>query len=338
MKPRVVITHWVHQEVIQLLEQSCEIVSNETKETLPREEILRRSQDAHGIIVFMPDTIDDDFLQACPHLRIVSAALKGYDNFDVDACTRRGIWLSIVPDLLTIPTAELAVGLLIGLTRRMLEGDRLIRSGEFQGWRPRLYGTGLSMQCLGIVGMGALGQAVAKRLAGFGMELLYADNNRLTEDEENALGLQYVELNSLLEESSFVLLCVPLTCDTAHLIDTSALQRMRAGSFLINVCRGSVVNEDAVCRALASGHLAGYASDVFEFEDWVREDRPSVISASLLRQTDSTFFTPHLGSAVDAVRREIALEAALNVLQAFRGVKPGGAINHVVPWARVFGS
>jgi phosphonate dehydrogenase len=335
MKPKVVITHWVHQEVIHLLKQSCEVIANDGKESMTREEILHRTRDAHGIMVFMPDSVDDGFLNACPNLKIVSAALKGYDNFDVDACTRRGIWFSIVPDLLTIPTAELAVGLLIGLTRRVFEGDALIRSGQFEGWRPKLYGTGLNRTPVGIVGMGALGQAVAGRLAGFGVELQYADRLSLPEDKERSLGLRYVSLNSLLAESRFVILCAPLTRDTFHLIDENALLQMKPCSFLINVCRGSVVDEDAVARALESGHLGGYAADVFEFEDWVRKDRPAGIPAALLSKPSSTLFTPHLGSAVDDIRRDIALEAAHNVVQAFQGKRPPGAINEVASTARL---
>ncbi len=328
MKPRVVITSWVHQEVIRLLEQSCEVIPNNEREPLPREEILRRTRDAHALMAFMTDTIDDAFLGACPNLKIIAAALKGYDNFDVESCTRRGIWFAIVPDLLTIPTAELAVGLLIGLTRKMLNGDRFIRTGQFRGWRPKLYGTGLAGRCLGIVGMGALGQAVAQRLTGFDMELFYADKSPLAEDTERAWRLSRVSLDSLLEKSHFVLLCVPLAHDTLHLINDKALAKMRPGSFLVNVCRGSVVDEQAVASALASGHLAGYAADVFELEDWARKDAPVGIPRSLL-EAGTTFFTPHLGSAVDDVRREIALEAARNILQVFEGTRPDCAINRL---------
>ena len=130
-KPRVVLTHWVHPEVIELLSGSAEVVPNESRATLPREEIIRRCQGARGLMVFMPDAVDAAFLQACPDLKIVAAALKGYDNFDVAACTRRGVWFTIVPDLLSEVTAELALGLLLGLTRHILAGDRFIRSGEF---------------------------------------------------------------------------------------------------------------------------------------------------------------------------------------------------------------
>jgi phosphonate dehydrogenase len=329
MKPRVVITHWVHDEVVRLLEESCEVIANHERESLSREEILRRTQDAQGIIVFMPDSIDDDFLRLCPNLKIVAAALKGYDNFDVESCTRRGVWFTIVPDLLTVPTAELAVGLLIGLTRKMLDGDRFVRTGQFKGWRPKLYGAGLAGRCLGIVGMGIVGRAVAKCLSGFDMALLYADPLSLPRHEEEAMRLSHVPLDVLLDLSDFVLLSVPLTPDTQCLIDEKALATMKPGSFLINVCRGSVVDEQAVASALESGRLAGYAADVFACEDWVRKDRPRDIPPQLLEMNQHTFLTPHLGSAVDDVRREIALEAAHSILQAFAGTTPQGAINQL---------
>ena len=163
MKPRVVITHWVHDEVIDILATQSEVIPNTTHETLSREEVLKRARNAQALMVFMPDMIDAPFLGSCPQLRIISAALKGYDNFDVDACTRHGIWFTIIPDLLTAPTAELAIGLLIGLSRRIPEGDLFVRTGNFKGWRPQFYSKGLAGRTLGIIGMGTVGQAVARR-------------------------------------------------------------------------------------------------------------------------------------------------------------------------------
>ena len=175
MKSKVVVTHRVHEEILDLLRTSCEVSANQSAETLEREEILRRAAEADGLMVFMPDSLDAEFLARCRRLKIVAAALKGYDNFDVAACTQRGVWFTIVPDLLTDPTAELTIALLLGLTRKVLEGDRYVRSGAFQGWRPHLYGSGLSGRTLGIIGLGAVGQALAKRLRGFDLTLLYSD-------------------------------------------------------------------------------------------------------------------------------------------------------------------
>ena len=327
MKPKVVITNWVHPEVIELLEHNCEVIANPHQESLSREEILQRAKNADGLMVFMPDSIDEAFLRECPQLKVIAAALKGYDNFDVDACTRCGVWFTIVPSLLSAPTAEIAIGLLIGLSRQMLVGDRLMRRGKFAGWRPQLYSLGLANRTLGIVGMGALGKAIAQRLAGFEMRLLYSDPVALTPEQEEMANLVRVSFNTLIEVSDFVMLVVPLQPGTFHLINANTLAKMKPGSFLINPGRGSVVDEQAVCQALESGHLGGYAADVFEMEDWHRSDRPHSIPQSLLENTNQTFLTPHIGSAVDELRRDIALEAAQNILQALQGEKPQGAVN-----------
>ncbi len=151
MLPKLVITHRVHDEILQLLAPHCELVTNQTDSTLTREEILRRCRDAQAMMAFMPDRVDADFLQACPELRVVGCALKGFDNFDVDACTARGVWLTFVPDLLTVPTAELAIGLAVGLGRHLRAADAFVRSGEFQGWQPQFYGTGLDNATVGIL-------------------------------------------------------------------------------------------------------------------------------------------------------------------------------------------
>ncbi|WP_028845573.1 phosphonate dehydrogenase [Thermodesulfovibrio thiophilus] len=327
MKPKVVITHWVHPEVIDFLNQYCEVFPNLTRETLPREEIIRRTRDAKAIMVFMPDSIDSDFLDSCPKLKIIAAALKGYDNFDIDTCTKHGIWFTIVKDILTIPTAELTIGLLIALSRKILLGDRYIRSGKFRGWRPMFYGTGLNGSTVGIIGMGAVGKAIAKMLQGFDVKIFYYDTVVLSEDEYKKLRVSYASFEDVLSNSDFVVPMLPLTPSTKHMINDETISKMKAGSFLVNVCRGSVVDEHAVVRALASGHLAGYAADVFEMEDWARIDRPREIPRELIENTEQTVFTPHIGSAVDSICREIAMQAARSIIQVLNGEIPDGAIN-----------
>lgn len=329
MKAKVVLTHWVHPEVSAMLSQACHVIPNDTRESLPSAELLARAKDAHAVMTFMPDSVDSAFLDACPALRIVAAALKGYDNYDVAACTQRGIWFTNVPDLLTVPTAELAIGLTIGLARHILAGDTLIRSQKFQGWRPQLYGMGLAGQTLGIIGMGAVGQAIAQRLLGFDMHVLYTDIRPLETEREHQLQVQRTSLSELLSNSDFVLPMVPMLPETCHLINADALAEMKPGSLLVNVCRGSVVDEQSVVAALAIGQLGGYAADVFEMEEWARTDRPRHIPDALLSNPAQTLFTPHLGSAVDAIRRAIAMEAAQNILQALRDEVPQGAINTV---------
>ncbi|MGD8576693.1 MAG: phosphonate dehydrogenase [Thiohalophilus sp.] len=329
MKPKIVITHWVHDEVLEFLAPHFELVTNQTRETLPGDEVIARAADADGIMVFMPDSVDAEFLDACPKLQVVAAALKGYDNFDVQACTERGIWFTMVPDLLTLPTAELTIGLMIALGRNVLPGDTYVREREFHGWRPRFYGTGLDDSCVGIIGLGAVGRAVARQLSGFECELIYHDNRRLDANEEAALQVKYRDLDDLLTQSDFVCVILPMSNDTQHYIDQPQLAKMSASTYLINTGRGSTVNEQAVADALENGQLAGYAADVFEFEEWARADRPREVPSRLLNMTDKTIFTPHIGSAVDKVRREIAMEAARNLVSAFSGEIPGGAINEV---------
>ena len=328
-KPKVVLTHWVHPEIIELLREKAEVVANPGRKTLPREVLLERAKDADALMAFMPDCIDEAFLKVCPRLKIIAAALKGFDNFDVDACTRHGVWLTIAPDLLTIPTAELTVGLVLGITRNMLEGDRHIRSGQFAGWRPELYGLGLYGRTAGIVGLGLVGRAVAERLKGFGMNLVYSDEISLLPDEEEQLGLTKVTFSGLLDSSDIVFPLLPLTDRTFHLFDRNALARMKKGSYLVNACRGSVVDEMAVIESLEKRHLAGYAADVFEMEDWIRPDRPRSIPKALLENMAQTFFTPHLGSAVDDVRIEIERYCARSILQALDGKIPEGKVNDI---------
>jgi phosphonate dehydrogenase len=330
MKPNVVLTHKVHPEVIQRLETVANVKPNLSCDTLSRNEILSRCADADAMMVFMPDRIDESFLAACPKLKIISAALKGYDNFDVAACTRRGIWFSIVYDLPTIPTAELTIALLLGLTRHMAEGDRRVRSGGFRGWRPELYGTGLTGRTVGIIGMGAVGRAIAQRLSGFDVQIIYSDQVVLADEQRQAWGARQVELDELLATSDFVVPMLPMTPGTLHLLDADAIAKMRPGSYLVNACRGSVVDELAVVEALKSGQLAGYAADVFEMEEWARPGRPTAIPQELLDNTHQTFFTPHLGSAVQEVRLQIEHEAASNIIQVLNGERPSGAVNRPI--------
>ncbi len=327
--PKILVTHWVHQEVIEYLAQHGEVVSNSSKQSFPREQLISHAREASAIMVFMPDSINDEFLSHCSNLKIVGAALKGYDNFDVEACTRRGIWFTIVPDHLTIPTAELAIGHMIAIGRNMQAGDRLIRNGHFPGWRPVLYGRGPANSTVGILGMGAVGQTIARFLVPFSCRCLYYDTYVLEETRERELNTRYTDKEEILQKSDFLIVALPLSEDTVWIIDADALEKCKQGAHLINVGRGSCVDENAVAQALESGQLSGYASDVFEFEDWARPDKPENIADKLIGRFDQTFFTPHIGSAVDQVRKDIAMEAAVNIVEALQGQKPHGAINLV---------
>jgi len=325
--PLTVLTHRVFPETLSMLAGQTEILTNDTDASLPPDQILDRCRAADAVMAFMPDSIGDDFLAACPKLKIVACALKGYDNFDVRACTRHKVWVTVVDDLLTVPTAELAIGLTIGLSRYVLIGDADIRAGRYSGWRPTLYGTGLSGRIIGIVGMGKVGRAIAKRLKGFDADLLYADKLRLDTMTASSLRLKHAGFEELMRRADYVVLALPLTRETRHLVDESSLGMMKPGAFLVNPARGSLVDEEAVAAALADERLGGYAADVFAFEDWAQADRPRTIPDRLLAQSDRTLFTPHLGSAVTEVRKAIEAEAATSILQALQGDRPKGAVN-----------
>lgn len=314
--PRILVTHWVEEEVLDLLATVGEVEANRTRHTWPRAELRERAADKHAIMAFMPDQVDAAFLAACPDLRIIACALKGYDNFDRAACAAAGVQLSIVPDLLTAPIAELAVGLAIGLGRRIRDSDALVRAGEFGGWRPILYGFGLDGATVGLLGLGAVGRAVADRLAGFGCRIIAHDPGAAPRDDVTLLPFA-----DLLTQSDLLIAAAPLTPTTRHMLDAAALAALRPGALLVNIGRGSVVDEAAVLAALHSRHLGGYAADVFEFEDWLLPDRPLEIALAL-RTHPRTLFTPHLGSAVARVRREIALRAGRNILDALQGRTP----------------
>jgi phosphonate dehydrogenase len=316
---RVVITQWIHPEVVDELRTFCEPMLNETREPLPTQELADRCREAEGLMVFMPDRIDRAFLEGCPRLRIVVAALKGCDNFDVEAMKARDISFYIQEDLLTVPTAELAIGLMLGLGRHILEGDAFLRSGAFKGWRPTFYGLGLQGQRVGILGFGKVGQALAERLRPFGAEVLCYDAAPRVNQVGEAHGETWVDLETLLATSDYLVPLLPLRPDTQFLLDRKALTRLKVGCLLVNVARGSLVDETAVADMLASGQLGGYAADVFEMEDWALEDRRRSIPEALLKDRVHTLFTPHLGSAVRSTRLAIEWNAARQLWEFFQG-------------------
>lgn len=328
-RPKVVVTNWVHAEIIAFLGAHYRVEANASREPWPAHELAARAADADALISFMTDTVDEAFLAGCPNLRVIACALKGADNFDVDACSRRGVTVTIVPDLLTAPTAELTVGLMIALGRNILPGATLVRDGRFCGWRPTLYGRGLDGSAVGIVGMGAVGRALARRLRAFRCTLSYCDERPLPSEEEDSLGLSIRDFNALVARSDYLVLTVPLTPASLHLVDAEVIARMKPGAMLINPARGSIVDEAAVADALESGQLGGYAADVYEMEDWARADRPREVHPRL-RAHPRTVLTPHLGSAVEVVRRDIAMSAAHDVMCVLAGERPSTTINEPV--------
>jgi phosphonate dehydrogenase len=321
--PLVVLTNRTFPETRLVFEGRAHVVANDGTEPWPAHRLLEQAREASGLMAFMTDRIDAGFLDACPKLRIIGAALKGYDNIDIEAAAQRGVMVTIVPDLLTEPTAELAIGLAIALGRRVLEGDALIRHGTFTGWRPSLYGVGLHGSTIGILGYGKVGQAIARQLSGFGCSILASDAQPIAGISSR---VTIVPPEQLLAVSDLVFLALPLTDATTGIIGAAELARMKAGALLINPARGSLVDESAIADALESGHLGGYAADVFAFEDWARADRPQRIDERLRQPCARTVLTPHIGSATVSARRLIEGAAARSIVQGLMGEIPQGLV------------
>lgn len=303
---------------------SAVVEENTGTQPWPEEVLAARLRDATAMMGFMTDRVDGRLLRRAPHLRVVACALKGYDSVDVEACTGSGVWVSIVPDLLTEPTAELAMGLAIALGRHMRAGDAIVRQGNHRGWRAQLYGEGMHGSVAGVVGLGRVGRAIVERLRGFGCARIVG-----VDPGSQVPGVANVALAEAMAAANFLFLAVPLNPATHHLIGHETLRGARPGQLVVNVGRGSVADEEAIADALACGRLGGYAADVFACEDWAVTDRPRAVPQRLL-DSARTVFTPHLGSAVGRVRLAIEHRAADNILAALRGERPPDAINEPI--------
>lgn len=328
---KVVVTSRAFDSTLERLSAVADVVvSNESSQPWEADVLHGHATDAEAMLCFMTDTVSSTFLERCPQMRLVACALKGYDNFDLAACSAHGVAVTAVPDLLTAPTAELAVALTLSLGRHVLDGDRLVKAGEFRGWRPMLYGTGLAGSVVGLLGFGAVGHAIATRLQGFDVgELLYVDTR---EASPEALGARHVAggVDELLRRSDVLIVCTPLNEGTRHVIDGGTLRRhAKPGLLLVNISRGSCVKEADVADALECGVLGGYAADVFEFEDWALPNRPRGIEPRLLTH-ERTLFTPHLGSAVATVRQRIEHEAADEIVRLAQGLPLRHRVNEIL--------
>lgn len=323
LAPKIMVTQPIHADVLQKLEAVGQVVINPGPELWSAQEYRNHLADADALMAFMPDRVDAELLQQAPRLKTIACALKGYDNFDLDACREAGVVVSFVPDLLTDPTAELAVGLAISAARNVVVGDGLMRSGQYAGWRPILYGTGLHQSVVAVVGLGAVGRAIVQRLTGFGCaEILGVD------PENRDPRTTPVSLSEAVQRADYLFLAVPLTPSTRYMIGEHLLYQVKPGVVIVNVGRGSVINEAAVAHGLTDGRIGAYAADVYEMEDWLLPDRPRAIHPGLLR-SDRTVLTPHIGSAVARVRRAIEHRAADNLIQVLAGEVPEDVVQPV---------
>jgi glyoxylate reductase len=282
---------------------------------LSTEELHAAVAGADAVVTLLHDRVDDAFLDAAgPTLRIVANVAVGFDNVDVAACAGRGVAVSNTPGVLTEATADIAFALILMSTRRLGEGERLVRSGTPWSWSMFfMLGTGLQGKTLGIVGLGKIGQATARRARAFGMDVVYAGRRPAPAEVEAELDARFLPLDELLATADVVSLHCPLSADTRHLIDAEALGRMQPSAFLVNTARGPVVDEAALAEALRAGAIAGAGLDVFEQE-------PEVHPALL--DLENVVLIPHLGSATVETRTAMGLLAAENVAAVLAGGAP----------------
>ncbi len=317
-KHKIVITRRIPESGIQLLKQSCEVYIYPDDDAISKEVLLEKIKDADGLLCLLSDPIDSTIIDAAPRLKVISNYAVGYNNIDVAAATARGIAVTNTPGVLTDATADLAWSLLLAVTRRIAEGDLMVREGRFEGWGPMLLlGRDLKNRTLGIIGAGRIGTAMAERSRGWNMKILYYSRSANTYLEKN-LGARRAGLAEVLEQSDFVSLHLPLTRETRHLIDEAALRRMKPGAFLINTARGPVVDEAALVRVLREGTIAGAGLDVYENEPQL---------APGLAELDNVVLAPHTGSATIGTRDEMAEIAARNILEVLEGRRPPFPVN-----------
>jgi glyoxylate/hydroxypyruvate/2-ketogluconate reductase len=309
MKPKITIARWVFDEVLQLLERDFYVQANLADEVFAPAALSLRSTDAEGLITTVTDKVDAAFLAACPKLKVISNIGVGVNNIDLAACTARGVLVCNTPDVLNAATADLGFALLLSTARRITEAEQFVRAGD---WKKafavnQFLGHDVAGATLGIIGMGRIGQAVARRAGGFDMKVLYCNRSQLPSKQEQAFNASWVQKEELLARSDFVLLLVPYSAASHHLIGAAELRLMKPSAILINIARGGVVDDTALAVALGNGTIAGAGLDVFEGEPAVH---PALLACK------NVVLTPHIGSATHSTRLKMAMLAAQNLMAA----------------------
>jgi glyoxylate reductase len=313
-RPSVLVTRVIPDSVRERLASACDIDVYTGATAIPRDQLKARLTDKQALMCLLTDRIDADVLDAAPGLRIVANIAVGFDNIDLSAARARAIVVTNTPDVLTEATADLTWGLLLAVMRRIPEGERLLRRGEWKGWAlDFLLGSDLRHKQLGIVGFGRIGRAVAARAGGFGMRVIYATLDADAPGFDSTSAYTRATVDEVLATSDVISLHVPLTDETRHLINRRTLATMKRGACLINTSRGPVVDEDALAWALRDGVIAGAGLDVYE--------REPVVHRALL-ELDNVVLAPHIGSATVETRTAMADLAARNVLAVLAGQPP----------------
>lgn len=321
-KPKVFVTQNIPQAGLDLLMKECEVFVNTEDRVLSKGEIMEQLKGMDGMLCLLTDEIDGEIMDAEPNLKVISNYAVGFNNINVDEATKRGIPVTNTPGVLTETTADFAWTLLMGIARRLVEADKFTRAGKFKGWRPRmLLGSDIYGKTIGIVGMGRIGQAMARRAKGFNMNILYYDEYRPDAKLEKELGITYVPFDELLQKSDYVSIHVPLMESTHHFIGERELKLMKKSAYLINSARGPIVDEKALVKALKEKEIAGAGLDVFE-------DEPEL--APGLAELDNVVIAPHIASATVETRSKMATMAAEGCLSVLKGEKPVNLVNEDV--------
>ena len=319
MDLRILITGNLHENVTLPLKEKYRVEMNQEDYPMDRRDLILGVRNKHGLLPMITDRIDEEVLACAPHLKMIANFGVGYNNIDVKAATARGIMVSNTPGVLTDTTAELAFALILAVSRRVVEGDKMVREGRFQFWAPMLFlGREVTGKTLGIVGFGKIGKAVARIAGSFRMRILYYKRNRLDRAEEKALAVEYADLKTLLMESDIVSLHVPLTEETQHLIGGKELSLMKTKACLINTSRGPVIDEVALVSALRNGKIGGAGLDVYEHE-------PTLSPG--LDELDNVVLLPHVGSGTHEARFRMGSLAVENLIAGLEGEIPPNLVN-----------
>ena len=322
MRPKVLISRKIFDEVITFLKNHFEVDDNQNDISFPQDILIQKLQKKAGAIILLTDRIDEAVLSQCPDLKIVSNLAVGYNNIDVQACTRHRVMVTNTPGVLDDTTADFTWTLILGTARRVVEADLYLRSSQWSGWKlMEFLGHDVHHKTLGICGLGRIGQGVARRAKGFNMQILYTDMIRATPSVEKDLTVRFVDKKPLLLESDFVTLHVPLGPETTHYISTPELALMKPNTILINASRGPVVDEKALVRALREGKIAGAGLDVYEREPEVEPE---------LLEMKNVVLAPHIASASYETRLRMAMMAAENLIAGLTAKRPPNLVNEEV--------
>jgi len=308
-RPRVLVARVVFDDVVERLRAHFQVEANPSDMPWSKSELMDRLQGKRGVLTTGSERIDAEVLAANPQLRVVSNIAVGYNNVDVPACNAHGVLVTNTPDVLTETTADFAFALMMATARRMAESERFLRRGEWNKWSLTLFaGADVHGATLGILGMGRIGRAIARRGAlGFGMKVIYHNRSRLPADAESAVNASYVSKNELLRQADHLVLVLPYSAESHHAIGEAELALMKPSATLTNIARGGIVDDAALARALAEGRIAGAGLDVFEGEPTVN---PALLAVP------NVVLTPHIASATMATRRAMAHLAADNLIAA----------------------